>query len=115
MADEGPTSIPKSGTRPRVTRQVIAMARDCCDAVSDLVTWAAQLTPHLSRTYMDRMLPNINERSAMSRSYLPPIRETYSRAEVDAILAAALAKATGDMDSMIRRLAEAADKKFSRI
>ncbi len=54
---------------------------------------------------MGSMLPNITEQSA-NRRYLPPIEETYSRGEVDALVAAALAKATAnteDLDSPLRR------------
>src|SRR5690349_12086816 len=68
-----------------------------------------------SQHHMDGMLPNITERSAMNRPRLPPIEETCSRAEVDAIVAAALSKATADMEGMILRLAEATDNEIRRV
>jgi hypothetical protein len=76
----------------------------------------AQLTfaVHHWSTYMGSMLPNITERTAIRR-YLPPFEETYSRGEVDALVTAALAKATANTEDLIHRLADAADTKFHRV
>jgi hypothetical protein len=103
-----------AGGRPPI-RHGICLAAQLEAGISNHTLRSSAFTRHLRSTYMNSMLPNINERSVMNRRYLPPIGNTYSRAEVDAIVAAVLAKTAADMDSMIRRFAELADKKFGRV